>query len=121
MVSAFDGLQACETAMSNLARLWRPKDGRARSSIVRKTGLDRRPPSRMPQDGAIWTCAVFIWYFAMFGFQPQNIMLGVQSDGEHPQDRESPPRQQCNPRWSGLNLFLWMAAVKEGKKRTVAV
>jgi hypothetical protein len=40
------------------------------------TGRDRRPPSRTPQDGAIWIWAVFVWYCAMLdGFQPSNTVL----------------------------------------------
>ena len=44
MASAFAGLQACETDMSGLACLWRLKDGRGRSSTVKKQGktADRR-------------------------------------------------------------------------------
>src|SRR5438132_9984422 len=39
--------------------------------------LDYRPPSRTPQDGTIWTNAVFVWYVAVLdGFQPYKTMFG---------------------------------------------
>ena len=40
--------------------------------------LDRRPLSRTPQDGAIWTSASFVWYFAVLdGFQPYTTIVGL--------------------------------------------
>ena len=60
-----------------------------------------------------------------WGIKPGSLIelkevLGAEGAGEYPQDRESPPRQRHDPRWSGLNLFRWMAAVKHGKRRTAA-
>jgi ABC-type uncharacterized transport system substrate-binding protein len=49
--------------------------------------LDRRPPSSTPQDGAIWTSAIFVWYFAVLdGFQPSNRKFGfLRSPGDEKQ------------------------------------
>jgi hypothetical protein len=52
-----------------------------RTSAVKhgeKTGFDRCPLSSTAHNGALWTHAVFVWYFAVLdGFQPYNTKFGV--------------------------------------------
>jgi hypothetical protein len=41
--------------------------------IRKKTGRDRRPPSRTPQDVAIWIWAVFVWYCAFWARSSRSV------------------------------------------------
>jgi hypothetical protein len=53
-----------------------------RTSAVKhgkKTGLDCCPLSSTAQNGALWTPAVFVWYFAVLdGSQPSNTKFGFK-------------------------------------------
>lgn len=58
-----------------------PLGPQRRTSAVKhskKTGLGCHLPSIPTQNGALWTHAVFVWYFAVLdGSQPYNTKLGL--------------------------------------------